>query len=72
MSKNRIVLILALFIYILLFSGINYLAPSFLFLPDGSYRPFGIGFKKKTIFPCWLIAILVGAIAYLCAARCVQ
>jgi len=39
--------------------------PSFLYHQDGSIRPFGIGFKQKTILPLWLFAILLGILCYL-------
>jgi hypothetical protein len=39
--------------------------PSFLYNKDGSIREFGIGYKNKTIFPIWLLSIILGIISYL-------
>ena len=39
--------------------------PSYLFLQDGSFRHFGIGYRNKTIFPIWLLAIILGLLSYL-------
>jgi hypothetical protein len=32
---------------------------------DGSFREFGIGYKKKTVVPAWLVAIIVAIFSYL-------
>ena len=66
--KSIAVVLLSLFLFILVFSGINFaLRPSFLFLPDGSYRAFGIGYQKKTIFPGWFVSMLCAILCYLLA-----
>jgi len=54
---------------IVLFVGfffiIVYGFPSLVFEDDGSIRQFGIGFRKKTVFPMWMLAIFLGIISYL-------
>lgn len=54
---------------IVLFIGfffiIVYGFPSVVFEDDGSIRQFGIGFRKKTIFPMWMLSIFLGIISYL-------
>jgi hypothetical protein len=32
---------------------------------DGSLRQFGIGFKRKTVIPAWLVAIIIAILSYL-------
>jgi hypothetical protein len=32
--------------------------------PDGSLKEFGVGFRKKTIIPVWLISIFLAILAY--------
>ena len=39
--------------------------PNLVFEDDGSIRQFGIGFRRKTIFPMWMLAIFLGIISYL-------
>ena len=39
--------------------------PYFLYNRDGSIRDFGIGYKNKTIFPIWLLSIVLGIVCYL-------
>ena len=39
--------------------------PAITYQPNGAYRPFGIGYKHKTILPIWIIAILFAILSYL-------
>jgi hypothetical protein len=54
----------AIMLYIILFGLINVLTPAFMYNPDGSLKEFGVGFRKKTIIPVWLISIFLAIIAY--------
>jgi hypothetical protein len=54
----------AIILYIILFAGINLTKPAFMYNPDGSIKEFGVGFRKKTIIPIWLISIFLAIIAY--------
>ena len=56
---------IALCLYIFLFSCLHICKPAFLYLPDGSYRQFGLGYVKKTAVPSWLVAILLALFCYL-------
>jgi hypothetical protein len=55
---------MAILIYIILFGLINFLKPAFMYNSDGSLKEFGVGFRKKTIIPVWLISIFLAIIAY--------
>jgi hypothetical protein len=54
----------AILLYIILFGLVNVLKPAFIYNPDGSLKEFGVGFRKKTIIPAWLISIFLAIIAY--------
>ena len=54
----------AIIIYILLFTLVNVFKPAFMYNPDGSIKEFGVGFRKKTIIPIWMISIFLAIIAY--------
>ena len=43
---------------------IYWIKPRAVFSEDGSLREFGVGSKKKTITPLWLVAILCAIAAY--------
>ena len=60
--NNKI--IVAILIYIVLYSLINILKPAFMYNPDGSIKQFGVGYRKKTIIPVWLISVLIAIISY--------
>ena len=56
---------IAILIFIIVFYAIQCFAPSFLYKKDGSIRPFGLGYKSKTVLPIWLIAIVISILSYL-------
>ena len=55
----------AVILFVLMYSAILYLKPAFIYNRDGSLRTFGIGFKRKTIIPAWLLSIVLAIVAYL-------
>ena len=52
-------------IFLLSFYLLNYMRPGFLYNNDGSIRQFGLGHKRKTIVPVWLLSIILGVLSYL-------
>lgn len=52
-------------LFIIIFIIIQMTKPNFLYNKDGSLREFGIGYKNKTIFPIWLLSIILGIMCYL-------
>jgi uncharacterized membrane protein YozB (DUF420 family) len=68
MYKNFIrqnITLVAIILFVFLFTMIQLYKPSFLYNRDGSIRHFGIGYKNKTILPIWLLSIVLGIICYL-------
>ena len=55
----------AIIIFVIVFCLVQLCAPHFLYNEDGSLRQFGIGYKKKTVIPYWLVALLLAIISYL-------
>ena len=62
-SKNKVSFAVLLFLAI--FVGFHTWKPSFAYADSGAFRPFGIGYKHKTVIPIWLIAMLLAIISYL-------
>ena len=62
--RNNITLVAIVF-FIILFGLVQLCKPAFLYNKDGSIRPFGIGYKNKTIVPIWLFSIILGIFSYL-------
>lgn len=55
----------AIIIFLILFSIIHYMKPGFAYNSDGGFRPFGLGYRSKTVIPIWLLAILLAIFCYL-------
>jgi hypothetical protein len=39
--------------------------PAAIYAPDGSFRPFGVGYTDKTVLPGWLAAGILAVFAYI-------
>jgi len=63
MIKNNIVSF-SILIFVVSFFMIQYVKPGFLYNRDGSLKQFGIGHKKTTVLPAWLISIVVAILSY--------
>ena len=63
-TKNNITLV-SIVIFLLIFSIVQMIKPSFLYNKDSSLRQFGIGYKNKTILPLWLFSIILGILIYM-------
>ena len=55
----------AIVLFIIIFVSIQMIKPGFLYNKDGSIREFGVGYRNKTIFPLWLMSLILGIISYL-------
>jgi len=62
---RRHITALSILIFIASFALVQCFRPSFLYDEDGSLRKFGLGYKKKTIIPGWLVAIILAVLSYL-------
>lgn len=61
--KNNITMF-AMLLFFIFYILIILVKPGFIFNRDGSLRDFGIGYKKKTVVPLWLMSILLALISY--------
>ena len=67
MNRNfvrRNITSIAIVIFIILYTITLALKPGFIYNKDGSLRQFGIGFRKKTVIPAWLLAIVLAITSY--------
>ena len=62
----------AILIFLMTFSLFHWIKPSFAYQTNGAYRPFGVGYKHKTIVPIWVIAIIFAIISYLLVLNIIQ
>lgn len=56
---------IAIFIFLVSFTIVHLVKPNFLYNEEGGFRPFGVGYKHKTVIPIWLIAIVLAMLSYL-------
>lgn len=56
---------IAIVLFLILFSLLHYLKPGFAYGPNGEFRPFGLGYRNKTVLPIWTMAIALAILSYL-------
>lgn len=55
---------IAIVIFLLAFFVIHLLKPDLMYNDEGGFRPFGLGYKHKTVIPIWLVAIILAILSY--------
>jgi hypothetical protein len=56
---------IAILLFLALFSIIHITKPTLLYNSDGGFRPFGVGYRHKTVIPIWGVAIVLAIFSYL-------
>ena len=56
---------ISIIIFLILFSAIHAIKPSLLYNKEGGFRPFGVGYRNKTVLPIWIFAIILAILSYL-------
>jgi hypothetical protein len=64
MVSNQYRLSISILIFMTLFSLFHLWKPGFAYNEKGGFRPFGVGYQNKTIFPVWIVAILLAVFSY--------
>jgi hypothetical protein len=54
----------SLICFLILFFLIIYIRPNAIYNKDGTLREFGIGYREKTVFPMWLVTVILAITAY--------
>lgn len=54
----------AILLFLCLFGFFHFLQPSFSY-ENGNFRPFGVGYRHKTVIPVWLVAIILAILSYM-------
>ena len=62
LGKRR--LVSAIVLFLALFSLFHWIKPGFAYNDLGGFRPFGLGYKNKTIFPVWVVVIILAIFSY--------
>jgi len=59
------ILITSISLFTILFTTLQLGKPKFIYNEDGSLKQFGVGYGKKTVFPLWLLSIIIAILAYI-------
>ena len=62
----------AILLFLFLFGVFHWIQPSFSYLSNGAFRPFGVGFRNKTVIPAWIVAIILAILSYVFVSSLVQ
>ena len=56
---------ITILLFLILFSIVHFCKPGFLYNNEGGFRPFGVGYKHKTVIPIWLVSIILAILCYI-------
>jgi hypothetical protein len=56
---------IAIFVFLIVFSFIHFIKPQLMYNDEGGFRPFGLGYRNKTVIPIWLVSIFLAIFCYL-------
>jgi hypothetical protein len=57
--------LMSILLFVIIYFIIQYDKPLFIYNSNGTLRQFGVGYKKKTILPIWLLSILLAIVCYM-------
>jgi hypothetical protein len=61
--QNKLYVII--FLYLACFLLLHIFKPRLIYNDDGTFRPFGLGYRHKTVTPMWLMAIVLAILTYI-------
>ena len=67
MNRNfirRNITSISIILFIIIYIFINLIKPAIVYNNDGSLREFGLGYRRKTVLPAWLLAIVLAICSY--------
>lgn len=57
-------LTISIILFLMVFFAFHTVKPGFAYNNEGGFRPFGLGYRSKTVIPIWLIAIVLAILCY--------
>jgi hypothetical protein len=55
---------ISILLFLVLMTVIHILKPKLMYNDDGGFRPFGVGYRHKTVIPIWVISIILSIFTY--------
>lgn len=62
----------SILLFVILFYTIHLVKPTLFYLPNGAFRQMGVGYKNKTVFPIWVLAIILAIFCYIFIGYLIQ
>ena len=59
-------------LYLVVFLLIHLAKPKLLYNEEGSFRPFGLGYRHKTVISMWVVSIILAIFCYLAVTLYLQ
>ena len=56
---------ISIFLFLIMFSVIHVSKPKLFYNDEGGFRPFGVGYRHKTVIPIWILSMLLAILSYL-------
>jgi len=50
--------------FFILLCFLHWAKPSLVYTPTGALREFGVGYRKKTVLPMWLVVLVLAILCY--------
>lgn len=61
---NKVSISITLFLIVM--GLIHIVKPAMIYNENGGFKPFGLGYRNKTVIPLWFVAIITAILSYLC------
>ena len=71
-NRHYYTLFFSILLFVSAFSTIHLSRPSAVYARDGSFREFGVGYSRKTVFSIWVVSIVTGIASYFAARAAVS
>lgn len=55
---------ISILIFLILMAIIHVIKPKLMYNDDGGFRPFGVGYRHKTVIPIWIISMIIAILTY--------
>ena len=55
---------IAISIFLFFMFLVHFTKPAFVYNSKGGFRPFGLGYRNFTVFPIWIVSIVLAILSY--------
>jgi len=55
---------IAITVFLCLMILVHVTKPTFIYNEQGGFRPFGLGYRNYTVFPIWIVSMVLAILSY--------